>query len=498
MSLFSFLDLFKLSNLGSLSILPFLICEPNPVRLVIVELNHMAMISNLNDSSFRETSFASYLRNNNNIEEKLVAVKLSEPNNKIRSLDDDQHHDYLRRTKQEEDDGEIGVFGAEKYFNGRIDEEAPAPPNPRSLDSPRKFCSAESEEVGFHNVKPKLSRAGTPSVGSKSSWNSQSALLRSITRDPSQRKTNKDPVKKSFIPGICCKCSCSGGNSIEVGEQIGEISFKTSADLKKAASAKKKPISDPWIKENPFSFPIVYSGRGIKIPPVKVPLQEEEEEEEANQLPRKSLKVFGSPILGKGSSNFLTVEKTTSWDTESNASSDLFELESITGKENPFLATQSFPPDAPGCISPPHCYAPSEASIEWSVVTASVADYSVMSDSEDLRSAVVTTATSPLRTFYHASNGKTGNNIEMQRGRSRSILGCKSQKSVTVAGGDVYRTTAKAKLEPDQYMAGATRFRAETKHVGFDQSRTRQQGLGTGSFSQSYTPRASAPQLLLI
>ncbi|CAB4264614.1 unnamed protein product [Prunus armeniaca] len=57
-------------------------------------------------------------------------------------------------------------------------------------------------------------------------------------------------------------------------------------------------------------------------------------------------------------------------ESDSDASSDLFEIESLTGKANPFLARQASDAATSGCMTPTTCYAPSEASIEWSVVTA--------------------------------------------------------------------------------------------------------------------------------
>ena len=91
-------------------------------------------------------------------------------------------------------------------------------------------------------------------------------------------------------------------------------------------------------------------------------------------------------------------------DTESDASSDLFEIESLTGKANPFLARHASDA-ASGCVTPTTCYAPSEASVEWSVVTASAADFSVMSDYEELRPSI--TLQSPIKTFSATTNAKT-------------------------------------------------------------------------------------------
>ncbi|CAH2045688.1 unnamed protein product [Thlaspi arvense] len=66
--------------------------------------------------------------------------------------------------------------------------------------------------------------------------------------------------------------------------------------------------------------------------------------------------------------------KTTKKSEVSDSSSDLFEIENLTGKPKPCLTRQGS--DA----ASPTRHAPSEVSIEWSIVTASSADFSVMSE----------------------------------------------------------------------------------------------------------------------
>ncbi|KAL0342634.1 UNVERIFIED_CONTAM: protein PHYTOCHROME KINASE SUBSTRATE 3 [Sesamum calycinum] len=72
-------------------------------------------------------------------------------------------------------------------------------------------------------------------------------------------------------------------------------------------------------------------------------------------------------------------------DMASDASSDLFEIENISGSMYPVQLTAGIAADDMSiCMSPASQYAPSEASIQWSVVTASAADYSsVLSDYND-------------------------------------------------------------------------------------------------------------------
>ncbi|XVF85934.1 hypothetical protein PTKIN_Ptkin17bG0157600 [Pterospermum kingtungense] len=417
---------------------------------------------------------------------------------------------YEKHYRKKEGDGEIGVFGAEKYFNGGIDHVHS--PRITKTDS-KKFESVKHEGVNLEPVikKPviKHHQGTAPSVGSESSWNSQSALLHSGMRNPPRPKPSK-VHGKSFIASLAgCKCYCSDRDSVDTEEvvQVGEISFKRPGNggklNKTVASTTKacldqvnKPSAEPWIKEDLFSFPIMSSNLGIR--PVKVPISQGE----VDEFGRKSLEVFGSPVLGRRQRS-LSLDKRLkmlSWDAsqkveetdhckdnnyndaESDASSDLFEIESVTGGKgpNPFLGRQAYDA-ASGCVTPTTCYAPSEASIEWSVVTASAADFSVMSDYED-RSRPSISLPSPIKRFAAATTTTTNakpkhNNNEFHGRRSSGLLGCNSQKAVKVAG-DAYRTNDKAGFDPrmrrvsDSYMP-ATRFQADqTKLVAFERTQT--------------------------
>ncbi|MBA0556271.1 hypothetical protein Golob_026386 [Gossypium lobatum] len=430
------------------------------------------------NSSLRDVSFSTFF---DGAEENYVR-KLSASNRELSSqttnTKQDEHH-YLGLKKEE--DGEIGVFGAEKYFNGGIDLESP---RITKIHAKTLECVKDGR-VSIEPVKPVIYQ-GTPSVRSESSWNSRSALLRSTMRNPPAKKPPK-VNGKSFLSGLAgCKCYCSGRNSVDIEEaQVGEISFKRPAangeglqgKPNKTASSKaslqvNKPVAEPWTKEDIFSFPSMNSTMGIR--PVEVSLQGD-----VDEIGRKSLEVFGSPALGRRNKS-LNIERRLQMfsldsnpkaekienpkgnynDTESDASSDLFEIESLTGKVNPFLVKQ-ISDAASGCATPTTCYAPSEASIEWSVVTASAADFSVMSDYEELRPPVI--FPSPMRTYPTTTKTKGSKN----KGRSSGLLGCNSQKAVEVAG-DTQKTNDKAGLDPrmrsvsDSYIP-ATRFGAGTK-----------------------------------
>uniref|UniRef100_A0A5B6YJU2 Phytochrome kinase substrate 1 n=1 Tax=Davidia involucrata TaxID=16924 RepID=A0A5B6YJU2_DAVIN len=434
-----------------------------------------------NNHHLRDASFSSYLKN----AEETFVLKLAESS---------PAH-YLGKKKFE--DGEIGVFGAEKYFNGGTDEESPRIAN--------KGAIRHQYEEDDHPVKPKI-QPGTPSVYSESSWNSQNALLHGVQRNPPCRKTTNKAHGKSFLASLGYNCPCGDKNSVDVDDNNSNksVSFRV---IQGKTSTTKEPIKtglgswlNPWIKEEMpgknfdelglglnreerFSFPVLNSKAGNLA--VKTRFQEE------------GLEVFGSPILEKGKKTLSLERRLTmlTWDaaanprveeteipansdgifndTGSDASSDLFEIESFTNNVNvnSFLTRQA----SDGMSN--NNYAPSEASIEWSVVTASAADFSAMSDSEELRTAATPNKMVPT--------AKTTLNKERENWRP-SLLGCKSQKAVRVAG-DAYITREKAipdprrRHRPDSF-APVTRFRAETKLAGFD-SRNGQQVFDAESVS---------------
>lgn len=358
--------------------------------------------------------------------------------------------------KKKEEDGEIGVFGAEKYFNGAIDAVAGGGPRPTKLIPKNlEYCT---EQEGMTNPEPMKPLIHAPSIRSESSWNGQNPLLHTVIQNPPQQKPSKSMTAKTFLSCLpACKCYCFDRSSSDI--EVGEISFKRPNGEVILQSKQKKTAAG--IKEDLFTFPTTNPAVGIR--PVRVPLQGD-----VDEIGRKSLEVFGSPVLGIGRRNkCLNLErrldhhaipkvaetensKANCNDTESDASSDLFEIESVTGKPN---------------------YTPSEASIEWSVITASAA---AMSEYEEGRPSM--TLPSPIKTFY--TNNAT--KINEERPRSGGLFGCNSSKTVKIAR-DAHKTNQKAGLDSrtrrvsDSYMS-VTRFRPETK-------------LEAGAFEPTRTPQ---------
>ncbi|KAE9605521.1 hypothetical protein Lal_00025366 [Lupinus albus] len=462
---------------------------------------HTFNSQNNNTNHLRDASFSSYLNSN----EKAFA----ESSQNLDSFIGNKNDHTLEGVKKEED-GEIEVFEAEKYFNGEEVESTTV----AKVDA-KKYQYQKDEQTALESREYTIQR-GIPSVRSESSWNSQSALLQSAVRN----RTNK-VRKKSFLASLGCKCYCSDKNSVDVSDHAGEISFKKTptygiphrektpknlfnADLDANHSVKiSKPHAELLINKDVYfqnqeklemelsrenslaAFSAMNSSLGNQL--VKMQLEE-------IGTPRKSLQVFGSPILDRRSSRSLTLDKKfsmPSWegtpkmeendfsansggnynddDAESDASSDLFEIESFTGKSNSTtFRTRPTSNVASGCDSPSF-YAPSEASIEWSVVTASAVEYSAMSDYDDQGS--VATIRSPLRTSLTSSNGKPKGSRQVLRRRPAMLLGCKSHKAVGVAD-DAFTTSEKPRSNSQSRrrsdtFSQVTRFQEEPKEGKF-------------------------------
>ncbi|KAI3497765.1 hypothetical protein L1887_33287 [Cichorium endivia] len=351
-----------------------------------------------------DASFSSYMNDNPTV------LKLTIPNQ--------------INTKKKVEDGEIGIFGAEKYFKGAMDEQLPRTPqtiNPTNRHPPKEDQIPKHEEP----PKPKTASA-TPSVRSESSWNSRSGLL--VNNGNRRIRKEKTNGVKSLLASLGCNCNDKASVKIVENTEnrvlVKELA-KPPANTKFAGgfSDDKKNTN----KEDCFAFPVLNAFQATKT---GVPIEEEREITHVKTR-RNSLEAFGSPVLEKGKKSFSLERKLTmlNWDgvtpraenigdnndAASDASSDLFEIESFsTNGNNSFLARQVSNGRSSNATLP-NGYAPSEASIAWSVVTASVAGFSIISDYEDTRTS------------------KTLNMDRVIKG-SGILSGCTNHKSVRVAG----------------------------------------------------------------
>ncbi|MBA0735441.1 hypothetical protein Gogos_019289, partial [Gossypium gossypioides] len=305
--------------------------------------------------------------------------------------------------RDEIEEGEIGVFGAEKYFNMELDDgECP------------KLYDKYSNQIDLHHM--------TLSASSETSWNIQSVSLANFTRSRSEnRRTKVDG--RSFFSSLGSSGSSSDGKSVYLNQNV----------------VHGKDYSKEHIRVD--QRPIDMDGTKL----VQAKFKVEDEFDTQSFDPRKSLEVFGSSGMNKGdiAKNLERKLCMLTWDAFPNAptissiyksrllgddddeqsegSSDLFEIGNILGDGEASDGMSS-------CMMTP--YAPSETSIQWSVVTASTAaDCSFVSGYDD-----ETKSAKSIRAPASKTTVK-----EAQRSRSGGILGCRRHKAVMVAESTAYR-----------------------------------------------------------
>ncbi|KAJ6293893.1 hypothetical protein OIU76_022043 [Salix suchowensis] len=422
-------------------------------------------------SDLREASFSSYLtQREDNFVLKLTdqSVQFTPPANRVTSSQEISLPPSSERTKA--DEGEISVFGAERYFNMKLDDDSP-----RITDNINAGkCVREKEyPVDLQQMRPK-SRLGTPSVTSEASWNSQAALIPNSMRNSSPTRHQK-VNERWFLSGFPCTGSCSDKKSVDTdknnyhrgvhGKELRKESARNPIGLEGARKQSQSRLNQ--VKDEFHSPSFKRSNVGSKrreyfvLPCVNSGVQNLDfkggERKIIEDDPRKSLEVFGSHLL-KREDIALNLQRKLSvltWDAipkapnfpatstssqmyediESDGSSDLFEIENLSGCSHvqPIFTKQT--PDAmSSCMTPTsRCYEPSESSIEWSVVTASAADFSAVSVDYDEK--------------ILAENSKINPGLAStapRKSRPNGLLGCKSQKAVDVAEA-AYKRNDKAK-----------------------------------------------------
>uniref|UniRef100_A0A6M2ET94 Uncharacterized protein n=1 Tax=Populus davidiana TaxID=266767 RepID=A0A6M2ET94_9ROSI len=367
------------------------------------------------------------------------------------------------RTKAEE--GEISVFGAERYFNMKLDDDGP-----RIVDNINagKHVHEKEYPVDRQRMRPR-SRLGTPSVSSEASWNSQKALLPNPLRNSSPTRHQKVNERWFFSGFACINGSCSDKKSVYTDKNIGHRGITHGKELRRESARNpigpegtrkqsqsrliqvKDEFHSPSFKRTSvgskrreyFVLPCVNSGVQ------NLNLKGGDQKKIIEDDPRISLEVFGSHLLKK-EDIALNLERKLSvltWDAipkspnlpptsasscqmyediESDGSSDLFEIENLSGSSHlqPIFTKQTSD-GMSSCMMTPtsRYYEPSEGSIEWSVVTASAADFSAVSVEYDEKMVAVGNS---------IINPGLASTVP-GRSRSNGLLGCNSQKAVDVA-----------------------------------------------------------------
>ncbi|TYI90219.1 hypothetical protein E1A91_D03G106100v1 [Gossypium mustelinum] len=160
--------------------------------------------------------------------------------------------------RDEIEEGEIGVFGAEKYFNMELDDgECP------------KLYDKYSNQIDLHHM--------TLSASSETSWNIQSVSLPNFTRSRSEnRRTKVDG--RSFFSSLGSSGSSSDGKSVYLNQNV--VHGKDYS--KEHIRADHRPIDMDGTKLVQANFKV------------------EDEFDTQSFDPRKSLEVFGSSGMNKG------------------------------------------------------------------------------------------------------------------------------------------------------------------------------------------------------
>ncbi|KAK1357745.1 protein PHYTOCHROME KINASE SUBSTRATE 3 [Heracleum sosnowskyi] len=384
------------------------------------------------DSNLRVASFSCYLSSK---DENSIAGGIPYSSSPVMSPEETPRLINLGSSKKSE--LEFSVFAADKYFNTKKEQSNAA-----------KYEIEKEKIVDIHLLQQKI-RPKTPSISSEaSSWNSQSVLLQSLHRNISQTKHRKGSGLKYF-PFFSCQGSCSEKKAIHVNKSV---DYGVLHNIQKSQP-------EPKMVEQ-FSFPVLNSG----ITNLKVDEQFKEEKLQVDPS-RNSIEVFGFTKAEKRDNIAINMERklsiltwdaipkvqslvTTSFgssalcdDMASDASSDLFEIENISGIDHAVLSRQESCNAA--CLSPTTQYAPSEASIEWSVVTASAADYSsVFSDYEDASVSVKGRMISGQVRNRNTCPKKVVDIKEPPKSGSSKLLGCRNHKAVRVAE-STHRTNEK-------------------------------------------------------
>lgn len=426
------------------------------------ESNSMESETTITD--LRTASFAVYV----NEAKDSFTKKLSEPDQLPSSgiiPDEDSLVIPVHPGKIVSKDAEIGVFGAEKYFNMSIDDKESISTTPRLMDDyARKLGFKQADHVDPCYGGTKV-RSGTPSISSESSWGSQPAFLRSFQRGLSHgRQSSRASDHRGFLAGLSCNKSCADWKWIHVSErgaQREEVAAQSNGTVPLGGSERKLPSqsqthSHPWIASQsrdkfqsssfegsrsgskriePFAFPVLHSNAPKELllnRPFKIGILPKGVEE-----PRISLEVFSSKPRKRADNVVeMNLERKLSmltWDAipraqvlkspsrmdedmGSEVSSELFEIENISGT---------------GTIPPSMCYEPSEASIEWSVMTASAADFSVLSEYDEKE--VIPGTNHILTDNKRPDFIRSLDHKEVHRSRTSGLLGCKSHKAVQIA-----------------------------------------------------------------
>ncbi|XP_073157692.1 protein PHYTOCHROME KINASE SUBSTRATE 4-like [Henckelia pumila] len=433
-----------------------------------------------NNSPFKDLSFSSYL-----------------------NPKDKQNHDESTNNNNSstiEIDTEISIFDAQKYFSETNNDSKSYPKKPiQQKQINQDSVSINIQRQSSVNFRSRSFKTTTPTASSEASWNSQTGLLANPpgslgvslknleTTDInnngliSKKRINSCSGGKKYWFLIGPKSCCIGKKSVQVKETASEnemikddaenmdsiVPGKYQAPPRQhRVSASGRPFLD-GVLQGPFSFPVL-------IPPPNKPMKDNIVKKPKEDPPRKSLEVFQAMLelssalrpdhhhhRGQFKIPGSPIARVTNLDDDvgSDASSDLFEIESLSTPTNSYpmyrgrdSLEESAPPtfsarrfasshginivnnsnvhfDTRSLDEPPtpsvaatECYAPSEVSIDWSVTTAEGFDKASVTNFSEMGNV----------DFLRQEEGVGGDGGKRRGNGGLLMMGCRQEKAVSV------------------------------------------------------------------
>jgi len=314
---------------------------------------------------------------------------------------------------------ELGVFGAEKYFNEKRENKKSSTPRREGggrshRREKRDDLSERKSSKSTSTIRSSTSSAlksPTPSLRSEASWNSQLGLL---------ALPKKAGVGSRIFSGFQCKGSCFDKKSVHTAA----THLSVQSNSPKYPAGNEQCRKQRHSHQDHFAFPIIDTASHNHC--------RENIKYLGHDQPRKSLEVFGFHNIGKQSiaDNLERKLSILAWDAipnsspnatfsfpfpsdkskstrlsltrqrdddnqdaRSDASSDLFEIEHLSEISTRGPTSQAS--EMSSCMTPTatDCYEPSEATIGWSVVTTSATDFSAICnhDAEKITAPAIST-----------------------------------------------------------------------------------------------------------
>lgn len=381
---------------------------------------------------------------------------------------------------QNADETEISIFDADRYFNGSQDSTLSSKKLSVTVNEAAEQRES-SVDVFSRSFRPHSFRS-TPTASSDASWSSQTGLLRKHHGNFSlnvRSFPNGDQKKEKSSSGryfFGYRCPCSGKKSVNVEEKDSET---PSTCVKKNSATKMSNLkAEEGFPRIPPQDPAFFRSLNHHFPEPKIvfPVLTAQKENGFENQGRVSLEVFRPPetvtpvrnsaefqkspfsrISGDrrifkipGSPNLrLAVED----DAASDASSDLFEIDSLSTQMGfrrrdslDELPASAFVPRniagsspalrllhrgiedeeaaATTSIAPSECYPPSEVSVDWSVTTAEGFDRSSVAN--------FSSAVSEYEELRYGAEGLGGWKKKGIGGGGGGLLSCRSEKAVKV------------------------------------------------------------------